>query len=113
LPENAKLNSEYFRENMIRKLNLIVHPICQKSHTTRIYLHFDHALADNKGTIAQTIAESDFSRLYHLSYSLDLEPCGLFLSGSRHEKLIESISEMVEELKEKTRVVIESTRILD
>jgi hypothetical protein len=27
--------------------------------------------------------------------------------------LIESISEMVEELKEKTRVVIESTRILD
>jgi hypothetical protein len=48
LPEKIKLNSEYFRENIIKELDLIVYPTGRKPHATRICLHFDNALVHNK-----------------------------------------------------------------
>jgi hypothetical protein len=51
-PENVKLDSEYFRENIIKKLILIIYPTGRKSHQIRIWLYFHNAFVHNMRIIA-------------------------------------------------------------
>jgi hypothetical protein len=43
LRKKANLNSESFKENIVKEVDLIVYPIGQKPQTTSIYAYFDHA----------------------------------------------------------------------
>jgi hypothetical protein len=44
LPEKAKLNFKYFRKNIIKELDPIVHLSERKPHANHMRLHFDNAL---------------------------------------------------------------------
>jgi hypothetical protein len=108
LPDKTKLSSEYFRENMSRELDLIVYPAGRKPHATRICLHFDDGPVHNMQMVAQAMAECDFRGLDHPAYSLDLAPCDFFLFCYLHKKRIGFLHEMVEDFKEKIRMLIQA-----
>jgi hypothetical protein len=74
LSEKAKLNSDYFRENIIKEFDLIVHLAWRKSHITHICRHFDNVPVHNTRTIAQIMAKCEFRRFNHSVYSLDPAP---------------------------------------
>jgi hypothetical protein len=79
LPETNKLSSEYFKENIIKELDLVVYPVGQKPCATRICLHFDNASVHNARTIAQTMAEYNLCRLDHPVHSLNFTSYDSFL----------------------------------
>jgi hypothetical protein len=58
--------------------------------------------------VAQTMAHFNFCRFDHLAYSSDLAFCDFFFCGYLHEKIIRSVYEMVDELEEKIKVIIEA-----
>jgi hypothetical protein len=47
LLEKAKLSSEYFKENIIKELDLVIYPARRKVEATHMYLHFDNILFQN------------------------------------------------------------------
>jgi hypothetical protein len=108
LPEKAKLDSKYFRKNIIKELNLIVYTAGRKSHAIRICLHFNNCLIHNMRTVAQTMAKCDFRRLDYPAYSPDLALCDFFVSSYLHKKIARSVYETVEEVEEKIWVIIQA-----
>jgi hypothetical protein len=56
LLRKTKLSSKYFRENIIKEINLIAYPIGRKWHANRICLHFDNISVHNMRTVTQTMA---------------------------------------------------------
>jgi hypothetical protein len=101
LLEKTKLSSEYFWKNLTKEFDLIVYSAGRKPHATRICLHFDNAPIHGMRTVVQTMVECDFRRFDHSADSPCLAPYDFFLFDYLHEKKYESLSETVQELKEK------------
>jgi hypothetical protein len=104
----AKLSSEYFRKNSIKELDLNIYPTGWKVEAAHMFLHFDNAPFHNTRMVAQIIAECNFLRFNHIAYSLDLTLCDFFFFGYLHEKMARFVHEMIDELEEKIKVIIEA-----
>jgi hypothetical protein len=113
LPENAKLSSECFKENIIKEFDMNVGAAGRKSHPTCIYLHFDNIPVRNTRTVAQTITKCEFRRLDHSHYSPDLAPCDFFLFSYLQEKMSGSCTRRWRSQKRRLRWLSRLFRSLD
>jgi hypothetical protein len=89
LPEDMKIDTGYFADNIIDEMARLCCPQGRRSRERRIMLHFDNAPIHGTGAVRDRMAAAELERMKHPPYILDMAPCDIFLFGYAKGKSIE------------------------
>jgi hypothetical protein len=87
LPQNQKMDAEYFSEYMMRSGISICYPTGRSCRQRKCLVHFGNAPIGNSKVVTEKLDEQNLKRMPHPAHSPDLSPCDFFLFGSLKDKL--------------------------
>jgi hypothetical protein len=106
LPQNQKMDAEYFSEYIITSLVSICYPTGRSCRQRKCALHFDNAPIHNSKVVTDKLDEQNLKRMPHPAYSPDVSPCNFFLFGYLKDKLIDKQYTTPEELLSEVTAII-------
>jgi hypothetical protein len=98
LPQNQKIDAQYFSEYVIPSLVSICYPTVRTCRRRKCVVHFDKAPIDNSKVVIDKLDEENLKGMPHPAYSPDLSPCDFFVFGYLKDKLIDQQYTTPEEL---------------
>jgi hypothetical protein len=98
LPQNQKMDAEYFAEHIMPSLVSICYPTGRSCRHRKAVVYFDNTPIHNSKVVTDKSDEPNLKRMPHPAYSPDLSPCDFFLFGYLKEKLIDKQHTPPEEL---------------
>jgi hypothetical protein len=107
LPEDTKMDTDYFAENIIDEIARLCSPQGKRPRERRIMLHFDNAPIHCTDTVRDRMAAAELERMEYPPYSTDLVPCDFFLFGCVKGKLVRKQYETPEYRVSEMRNIIE------
>jgi transposase len=106
LPQNQKMNAEYFAEVILPSLVSVCYPDGRRSRGRKCVVHFDNAPIHNSKVVAEKLIEENLKRMPHPVYSPDLSPCDFFLFGYLKDRLVDKRYTTPEELFSEVETII-------
>ena len=106
LPQNQKINAEYFAESIVPSLVSVCYPDGRRCRARKCVVHFDNAPIHNSKLVTEKLMEEGLKRMPHPAYCLGLSPCYFFLFGYLKEKLIDKEYTTPEELFTEVETII-------
>lgn len=97
-PEKVKITSEYFIENILKKIEKLEIAEKAKTQRQRLMIHFDNAPSHSSKIVKDFLKISHLFKLDHPAYSPDLAPCDFGLFGTMKEYFEDKEFETEEEL---------------
>ena len=97
-PEKVKITSEYFIENVLKKIEKLEIVEKAKTQKQRLLIHFDNTPSHKSKMVNEFLRTSRFHKLEHPCYSPDLSPCDFRLFGTMKESFENKEFETEEEL---------------
>jgi hypothetical protein len=106
LPQNQKMDAEYFSEYIIPSLVSICYPTGRSCRQRKCAVHCDNAPIHNSKVVTDKLDEQNLKRMPHPAYSPDLSSCDFFLFGYLKDKLIDRQYTTPEELFSEVTTII-------
>jgi hypothetical protein len=106
LPQNQKMNAEYFAEIILPSLVSVCYSDGRRSRGRKCVVHFDNALIHISKVVAEKLTEENLKRMPHPVDSPDRSPCDIFLFGYLNDRLIDKRCATPEELFSEVETII-------
>jgi hypothetical protein len=106
LPQNRKMNGQYFAENIVPSLVSVCSPDGRRCPPRKYSVHVDNAPIENSKCVTEKLMEEGLKRMPHPASSPDLSPCDFFLFGYLKDKLIHKAYRRPEELFNEVETII-------
>ena len=96
-----KITSEYFIENILKKIEKLEIAEKAKTQKQRLMIHYDNAPSHSSKIVNEYLRTSQLYKLDHPFYNPDLAPCDFGLFGTMKESFENKEFETEKELFEK------------
>jgi hypothetical protein len=106
LPQNQKMNAEYFATNIVTSLASVCHLNGKRLWERQCIVHLGNTPIHNAKVVTDKLEEENTKRTPYLAYSHDASPCGFFLFGCLKDKLIDRRYATPEEPSSKVDTII-------